>query len=67
MPFPKTHDELIAAGYIFKNGGHCRGCGQKIQWYQTPKGKVMPLDMDTYEPHWSSCPKADNFRKDRNR
>jgi hypothetical protein len=63
MAFPKTADELTAAGYRFVNGSHCRGCGKKIQWYETPNKKKIPLDLDTYEPHFATCLKADEFRK----
>lgn len=63
LPFPKTDAELRAAGYSFKNGSHCRGCGRKIQWYTTPAKKVIPLDLDTYEPHFGTCPNRDDFRK----
>jgi hypothetical protein len=75
----------------------CRGCGQKIEWVKTNKGKNMPLDLTSYdwsevkqgmfvinasgqvfkkssdkEPsvpslwrvsHFSTCPKADDFRR----
>ena len=60
---PKTADGLRAAGYEFINGGVCRGCRARISWYSTPKGKSIPLDVHTYEPHWSTCPNADDFRK----
>lgn len=63
MPLPKTDAGLRAIGYEFTNGGHCRGCGARISWYRTPKGASMPLDVHTYEPHWSTCTKADQFRK----
>ena len=63
MPFPKTNTDLAAQGYVFDNSAHCRGCGAEIDWYRTPKGKKIPLDPGTLEAHWSSCPKAKDFRK----
>lgn len=68
MPFPKTSDELKAAGYSFDNDATCRGCGADIEWWTTPSGKRMPMDpMDrgTSEArsHWSTCPDAPSFRK----
>jgi hypothetical protein len=63
MPFPKTKQELLEAGYEYSNSGKCRGCGAGIAWYLTPKGKRMPLDERTFEPHWATCPKAKDFRK----
>lgn len=63
MPFPKTETELSAAGYVFINTGHCRDCKAEIAWYRTPKNSSIPLEEGTLEPHWSTCPFADNFRR----
>jgi hypothetical protein len=63
MPFPQTEPELKAAGYRYSNTGRCRGCGAMIAWYHTPTGKTIPLDDATFEPHWATCPKADEFRR----
>ena len=66
MPFPETIDELKAAGYKFLNDSNCRGCGFAIEWWETPKGKKMPMDVladGTCESHWGTCPKAKEFRK----
>lgn len=66
MPFPETTAELEAAGYKFLNDANCSGCGAAIQWWQTPKGKRMPMDVDldgNCESHFSTCPKSKDFRK----
>jgi hypothetical protein len=66
MPFPETTQELIAAGYKFDNDSHCSGCGASIEWWITPKGKRMPMDVGesgNVESHFSTCPKAKQFRK----
>ncbi len=63
MPFPRTDNDLAAAGYEFDNKSKCRGCGAEIAWYRTPKGKAIPLDEGTLEPHWATCPKAKDLRK----
>ena len=63
MPFPKTDTELVAAGYEFENKVKCRACGADIEFWLTPRGKHMPLDVGTLEPHWSTCTKAGEFRK----
>jgi hypothetical protein len=68
MPFPKTLDELRAANYIFDNYGECRGCGEDIDWYLTPRGKKLPFNhmdkgTDPAIAHFSTCPEADSFRK----
>ena len=63
MGFPKTDNELTKAGYTFEGKGKCKGCGAEIEWFRTPKGKAMPIDPGTMEPHWSTCPVAKDFRK----
>ncbi|MFA5387689.1 MAG: hypothetical protein WC322_04905 [Candidatus Paceibacterota bacterium] len=63
MPFPTNETELVAAGYRFDRTAACRGCGAQIEWWQTPKGKWMPLDPGTMQPHWGTCPQAGQFRK----
>ena len=64
MPFPKTEDGLAKAGYTYENTRKCSSpiCGQDIAWYRTPKGKRIPLDEGTLEPHWATCPDAKSFR-----
>lgn len=61
----KTLDDLTAAGYRYEGTAACRGekCGRIIQWWRTPKGKAIPLDPDTKEPHFSTCPDAEGFSK----
>lgn len=63
MPFPKTEVDLEKAGYEYEGSGRCRACNAEISWYRTPNGKRIPLDEGTMEPHWSTCPNADGFRR----
>ena len=63
MPFPRTDNELVEQGYQFENKAKCRVCGADIEFYLTPRGKHIPLDAGTLEPHWSTCPNASEFRK----
>jgi hypothetical protein len=66
MAFPKTLDELRTAGYKFSVHSHCAGCGAVIEWWITPLGRKMPMDVTDSgkaEAHWATCPKADRFRK----
>jgi hypothetical protein len=66
MPFPETTTELVASGYKFDNDANCRGCGERIEWWVTPNGKKLPMDVDAdgnAEAHWSNCPNAKDFRK----
>lgn len=68
MAFPKTIDELVKAGYKHENVASCRGrtCTARIEWWITPSGKKLPLDVDAkgnVEPHWAHCPDSKDFRK----
>ena len=43
----------------------CRSCGAVIRFERTTKGRVMPVDVDTGESHFKSCPDARSWsRKD---
>jgi len=63
MPFPKTKDDLFAQGYKFGRATSCRACRAKIEFWMTPRGKYIPLNAGTLESHWSTCPKAAEFRR----
>ena len=70
MAFPKTFSELTGAGYSFLEHARCRGqhCQRDIEWWQTPKGKKIPLELmerpdSMVKPHWADCVDADGFRK----
>jgi hypothetical protein len=66
MRFPETITELAGAGYRFENDGVCKGCHAKIEWWKSPRGKMLPMDVNgdgSCKPHWTTCPKAADFRK----
>ena len=66
MPFPKTIDQLRAAGYRFEEHAPCRGCHTVIEWWRTPAGKLIPMDVTDggqVQTHFATCPKASQFRK----
>lgn len=68
MAFPKTSDDLKAMGYVFIDDAECKGCGEAIEWYRTPKGKSIPINpmgcgSDKAIPHWTTCTEADFFHK----
>ena len=75
IKYPATSDELKAAGFEYVNDGVCRGCGAPIEWFITPGGKRIPMDVrkkeadllmssaEVREPHFISCPEADSFRR----
>src|SRR5689334_19309212 len=62
MSFPTTIEEMKQQGYKFSGEGECRSCGADIEWWETPRGKKMPTDHGTANPHWSSCPNAEQHR-----
>jgi len=64
-PFPKGHEALVAAGYLYLSASTCKaeGCGYQIYWYKAPPGQIMPIDAGTQEPHWKVCCGAKAFRK----
>ena len=42
----------------------CKKCGKAMIWAKSYKsGKLMPVDAETKESHFSNCPYADEFRK----
>lgn len=74
MKWPATSDQLKAAGYEYDNDSICRGCKESIEWWITPRGAKMPISVketatikhasaDLREPHFSTCPNAEDFRK----
>lgn len=64
MQFPKTDTELRERGYQLNGTSLCKGCNAKIDWWTTPNGKHIPMDSGTVEPHWNTCPKAKEFRRE---
>lgn len=54
----------------------CKACNAEIKFIRTEKGRQMPVDVKpitvitelgktirAYQPHWASCPGADQFKK----
>jgi len=70
MAFPTDRDGLKAAGYVFSNHGRCRGCREEVEWYETPNKKKIPMNLMAHGSslavsHFTTCPKRDEFRKER--
>ena len=51
-------------GYSFIRRNKCSSanCSADIEWFETPKGKLMPVDAGTKTPHWGTCKDVDKFR-----
>lgn len=74
---PTKREDLVSMGWVFDNEAHCRGCGEPVEWWITPKGKKMPMTVKEVRdrdspispikeiqriPHWATCERADSFR-----
>jgi hypothetical protein len=65
--FPASVEELKAAGYepTRQAATQCKACKAAIEFWRTPKNKMIPLNVGTYVPHWATCPEAKRFRTPR--
>lgn len=71
MPtIPSNRADLQSFGYhLLTSTARCSGCKAPIEWWVTANGKKMPFDVRVVDdaeellPHWSSCPKAQDFRR----
>jgi hypothetical protein len=68
MPFPATFDALKAAGYKFLDDAVCKGCGDEIEFWETPHHKRIPMNQmksgsDPAISHFATCSDAPLFRK----
>jgi len=41
----------------------CRSCGAVIYFVTTERGKQMPMDAETGETHFATCPQAKQWSK----
>ena len=66
MPFPNTRQALEANGYSPSSTKTCK-CGANIELWNTPRGRLMPLDFkqtehgEICEPHFANCPYASEY------
>jgi hypothetical protein len=70
--FPKTRAELHLAGYVWVGVGECRGCNERIEWFQTPNRRAdgsypkIPISTlldDTVTAHFAICPAREAFKR----
>ena len=61
MPEPKTIRYWIDKGYQFLDLGNCEACGHPVEFWMKDN-RLTPLDAQTLETHFSSCPKAKEYR-----
>lgn len=70
--FPTNLHEMKRMGYTKSGIGKCKGCGADLEWWTTTKGQSIPMNpmpvqgTNDHAPsvaHFSTCPKAGDFRK----
>ncbi len=66
--FPQTRDAMRRAGYEFLNEVDCKSCHARIEWWRTPGGKKIPMDVPKTDhshivTHWSTCKHPDQHRQ----
>ena len=61
MPEPKTARYWQDSGHQFFGLSNCEACGLPVEMWA--KGnRLIPVDKDTFEAHFSSCSKAQEYR-----
>jgi hypothetical protein len=65
MAIPTQKADLESMGYVFDNEGACRGCGERIEWWITPKGKKMPMSVQAVRRDGTDKPYDPVIRYDR--
>jgi hypothetical protein len=78
MPLSEKKEDLIAAGWVYDSDAFCKGCGEPIEFWITPRGKKAPMsviavqrDSLPFSPgkellrrsHFATCANAEDFRK----
>lgn len=69
--WPATRNALYKAGYsraMHISPRSCKRCGVKIEFWNTPDKKLMPLETNPDNTsellcHFNTCPHAKEFRK----
>ena len=69
MPFPATKAAMIEAGYKYLANKTCP-CGAGMELWLTPNDKAMPMNLmpapdSPAISHWATCPKAQQFRRNK--
>lgn len=63
---PKTAEGWTRLGYLFHERGTCDACSAAVEFWWAPGRrlkKLVPLDAVTLEPHFASCPNAQDLRE----
>ena len=68
--WPATRQWLVENGFTLEVRRRCSGkkCGMTIEFWRTPSGRLMPLNLADYRdqsslrPHWEVCADQREFR-----
>jgi hypothetical protein len=63
----RSEADLERAGFKFMEHASCNvpRCGQRVVWYRTPKGGKMPVNLEGYQPHRTTCADPEFFQRKR--
>jgi hypothetical protein len=64
MAEPKTAQYWQNSGHQFLSLGNCDACEMPVEIW-TKGNQLIPVDKDTYEAHYASCPNARQFRTEK--
>ena len=66
MPAPDNRHDMLRAEYKLLGEAACKGCGVRIEWWQTTNRRKMPFNLGSFRekavPHHTTCPDAGDFR-----
>ena len=62
MDYQRNVEQMLI---VCGDPGRCKGCGVDIWWMKTRLKNLMPYNRHGI-PHFTDCPKADEFRKKKN-
>ena len=69
VTLPATRQQLVEAGWKLCYSRNCRLCHRPIDFWYTPKGAYMPMDMADADglrrSHFETCPDAEKFRREK--
>ena len=58
MPLEKltTQEQMKEKGFRYQRATECQKCGAPIEWFYTPREKMLAVNSGTAEPHWNTSP-----------
>jgi hypothetical protein len=53
---------MLERGFKQLEDSTCKACGAEMTWWETPRGKKLPMNRGTATAHFKDCPNAEDFR-----